>query len=755
MSEVDVVFLFTLTIFLSALLLFMVQPMAGKMLLPSLGGTPGVWNTCMMFFQAVLLLGYLWAHGVSRLRALPQLLVHALLLVAALVALPLSMDRMALSSPLLNSHPNLWLLAALGLGAGLPFLALSTTSPLIQAWFARLKHRRSSDPYFLYAASNGGSLLALLGYPLLVEPVFGVSAQASLWSGSFGVLVVLLLVCGVVTLKSSPGYRAASPAPEVAPSEVGALDAELEPGRSSAWGSGEAEDASGAPVDVRQKGLWTLYAFVPSSLMLGVTTYISTDVAAFPLLWVIPLAMYTGSFIVVFSAWRLNLSGIGRVMSLIGTALLVAWIMGATHPAWLLLPLHLVFFGMAAVMVHGRLAAARPAAAHLTSFYLYMSIGGLLGGVFNSLVAPMVFDRVWEYPLMIIVACALRPQSFADKADPERRWKQAAPVVATALMVVSMVALERLDVTMSQATAVVFFGIPAVVAYSQVERPRRLGLGLMGVLVASSFFGGTLGQVVFKERSFFGTVQMVETPHLYQMMHGGTVHGQAIKDEEGCSPLAYYHPQGPTGAIFELYQRSALSPRIAVLGLGLGAHACYARPTDQMTFYELDPTVVEVAQRFGPVSRSQASALRYVVGDARIQLEQDEVEPYGMMIVDAFSSDAIPIHLLTVEAFEVYLTKVQEGGVVAVHISNRYFDLEPVLRGLAEAHALELRLWDDLALSDAELASGRQSSTWAVMTRDAAKIEALEAMEARWRTSTGPALMWTDDHANVLSAWRR
>ncbi|RDV38250.1 hypothetical protein DV096_10585 [Bradymonadaceae bacterium TMQ3] len=734
------VFLFTLTIFLSALLLFMVQPMAGKMLLPSLGGTPGVWNTCMMFFQAVLLLGYLWAHGVSRLRALPQLLLHGVLLVVALVALPLSMDRMALSSPLLNAYPNLWLLAALGLGAGLPFLALSTTSPLIQSWFARLNHRRSSDPYFLYAASNGGSLLALLGYPLLVEPVFGVSAQASLWSGSFVVLVLLLVVCGVVTLKGAPGYRAAPvsetvPAADVAPAAAGAMRT--------------------PEVNAGQKGLWTLYAFVPSSLMLGVTTYISTDVAAFPLLWVIPLALYTGSFIVVFSAWRLNLSGIGRVMSLVGTALLVAWIMGATHPAWLLLPLHILFFGLAALMVHGRLAAARPATRHLTSFYLYMSIGGLLGGVFNSLVAPMVFDRIWEYPLMIIMACALRPRSFADRADPERRWKQAAPGVATALMVVSMVTLERLDVVMSQATAVIFFGIPAVVAYSQVERPRRLGLGLMGVLVATSFFGGTLGQVVFKERSFFGTVQMVETPELYQMMHGGTVHGQVIKDEAGCSPLAYYHPEGPTGAIVELYQRSALSPRIAVLGLGLGAHACYARPTDAMTFYELDPTVVEVAQRFGPVTRSQARELRFVVGDARIQLEQDVVEPYGMMIVDAFSSDAIPIHLLTVEAFGLYREKMQPGGILAVHISNRYFDLEPVLRGLAEAHGLELRLWDDLELSDAQLAGGRQSSTWAVMTNDAAKIEVLEALEASWRPSTGPALVWTDDHANVLSAWRR
>ncbi|TXD35884.1 hypothetical protein FRC98_14530 [Lujinxingia vulgaris] len=735
------VFLFTLTIFLSALLLFMVQPMAGKMLLPSLGGTPGVWNTCMMFFQAVLLLGYLWAHGVSRLRALPQLLLHALLLVAALVALPLSMDRMALSSPLLNSHPNLWLLAALGLGAGLPFLALSTTSPLIQAWFARLNHRRSSDPYFLYAASNGGSLLALLGYPLLVEPVFGVSAQASLWSGSFVVLVMLLLVCGVVTLKVSPGYRAA-PAPGIEAASKHAVAA-------------PADDGATPEVDARQKVLWTLYAFVPSSLMLGVTTYISTDVAAFPLLWVIPLAIYTGSFIVVFSAWRLNLSGIGRVMSLIGTALLVAWIMGATHPAWLLLPLHIIFFGMAALMVHGRLAASRPSAAHLTSFYLYMSIGGLLGGVFNSLVAPLIFDRIWEYPLMIIVACALRPQSFADRADPERRWKQAAPVVATVLMVVSMVALERLDVAMSQATAVIFFGIPAVVAYSQVERPQRLGMGLMGVLVASSFFGGTLGQVVFKERSFFGTVQMVETPALYQMMHGGTVHGQAIKDEEGCSPLAYYHPQGPTGAIFELYQRSRLQPRIGVLGLGLGAHACYARPTDTMTFYELDPTVVEVAQRFGPVGRSPAGDLRYVVGDARIQLEQDEVAPYGMLIVDAFSSDAIPIHLLTVEAFALYLETLQPGGILAVHISNRYFDLEPVLRGLSEAHGLELRLWDDLELSEAQLASGQQSSTWAVMTADPAKIETLQAIKSQWRPSEGPALVWTDDHANVLSAWRR
>ncbi|WP_146618235.1 fused MFS/spermidine synthase [Lujinxingia litoralis] len=732
------VVLFTLTIFLSALLLFVVQPMAGKMLLPFLGGTPGVWNTCMMFFQAVLLGGYLWAHGLQRLRPRRQLVLHGGLLLAALLALPLSMTRMDLSSPLLSSYPNLWLLAALGLGVGLPFLALSTTSPLIQAWFARLDHRRSRDPYFLYAASNAGSLLALVGFPLLVEPIFGVRAQASLWSGAFALLVALLVGCGVLTLRGGAQTRDV---------EVGAPDGEdgqVAPTRASVPGP-----------DARSRGRWVLYAFVPSSLMLGVTSYISTDVAAFPLLWVIPLALYTGSFILVFSSLRLSLALMGRVMSLVGVALLVAWIMGATHPAWLLLPLHIVFFGLAALVIHGRLARARPAASHLTSFYLHMSIGGLLGGIFNSLLAPMIFDRIWEYPLVMILACALRPQSEAERADPDRRWKRAAPVAATLLMLATMGALRIFDITITQISAVLLFGIPAAIAYSQVERPRRLALGLLGVLAASTFFPGIAGNVIFKERTFFGTVQIAESAAHYRMVHGGTVHGQVLKEDPGCTPLAYYHRQGPMGGLFELYHSSELPRRVGVIGLGLGSHACYARSEDEMTFYELDPTVIEVAKRYGPLKRSPAGALDFVVGDARIQLQQSDAEPYGLLIVDAFSSDAIPVHLLTVEAFALYVSRMERGGLLAVHISNRYFDLLPVLRRQAREQGIHLRVLDDAPGAEIDVNAARQPSTWVVLTEDRLAIEELERLDPRWARSEGREVLWTDDHANVLNAWRR
>lgn len=724
------VVVFTLTIFLSALLLFGVQPMAGKMLLPFLGGTPGVWNTCMMFFQAVLLLGYLWAHGIARLRALPQLLLQLGLLGVAVVALPLSMNRMDFSSEWLVHQPVLWLVAALGLGVGLPFMALSTSSPLLQAWFARQDHPRAHDPYFLYAASNAGSLLALLAFPLLVEPLFGVREQATWWSGGFVVLAILMGVCGVMTLRASPGYQ----------------------GKTSAAHPADSDDDAPAPTS-RQKGLWILYAFVPSSLMLGVTTYITTDVAAFPLLWVIPLAIFIASFIVVFSSIKLNLPLLGRVMSLLGTALLIGWMMGATNPAWLLLPLHVVFFALVTLVLHGRLAASRPSAKYLTGFYLYMSIGGLLGGVFNTLLAPLIFTNIWEYPLVLILACALRPQSAADLADPDRPWKRAAPLVATLLMLGSVWLLKRSEVAHADVFSFVLLAVPAVIAYSQVERPARFGMGLLGIFVAASLVSVEY-DTVFKKRTFYGVVEILKSDTEYRMIHGGTFHGHALIDDKGCTPQNYYDLRGPMGSLFEIYREHVTPRRLAVIGLGLGSHACYAEPEDTLTFYELDPVVVEAAKGFGNVGRSPAAEVDYVAGDARIQLQEREYsEPYGMLIIDAFSSDAIPIHLLTVEAMELYLSRIERDGMIAVHISNRYFDLIPVLEGLAEAHDLEFRVVDDVHLSDQEIAEGRVASTWGVLTRDAEKARALEALDPRWQTYDGPAVTWTDNHAAVNGLW--
>lgn len=716
------IILFTLTIFLSALLLFMVQPMAGKMLLPFLGGTPAVWNTCMMFFQAILLLGYLWSHWVSRLKPIPQVVVHVGLLAVTVFALPLSMDRMDLANPLITENPVLWLLGALSLGVGLPFLALSTTSPLIQAWFARMNHKRSKDPYFLYAASNAGSLIALLGYPLLVEPVFGVSAQRVVWSGAFAALVLLIVSCAALTVKK--------------PLIVEVLETKTS-------------------LTTRQRLLWTLYAFVPSSLLLGVTTYITTDVAAFPLLWVIPLAIYVGSFIIVFSSARLNLPLLGRVMSLIATALLVAWIIGATSPDWIILPLHVVVFALATVVVHGRLAASRPSAEHLTAFYLHMSIGGALGGIFNTLIAPAVFERIWEYPLIIVLACALRPQSERDLADKDARWKKLAPAVAFGVMLASMLAIRFMDIQMTQIATVLLCGVPAAIAYSQVERPLRLGVGLLGVLLASTLYTGTWGNVVFKDRSFFGTVQVVETETHIGLVHGGTIHGRTLKNETECTPLSYFHPLGPVGSIFDVYHESSLPKRVGIIGLGLGAQACYGRPEDAITFYELDPTIVEVAKEYGPVGRSLAGTLDYVVGDARIQLQQAKIEPYGMFIVDAFSSDSIPIHLMTVEAFALYLERIVEDGILAVHISNRYFDLKPVVTAIAKKHNLHMASVHDSQLTQKDVEIGRDASAWMFLSRDKSKVDAIRAKDVRWEDAGAEGPIWTDDHANIFSAWRQ
>jgi hypothetical protein len=723
--------LFAATLFLSAALLFCLQPLLGKMLLPLLGGAPAVWNTCMVFFQAALLLGYAYTHWSIRwLGPRRQPFLHVPLMLVAFVVLPVRLSAHALASVPVAGNPIPWLLATLTVTAGLPFLAVSTTAPLLQRWFAGTGHKHAHDPYFLYAASNAGSLIGLLGYPLALEPTIGLAQQSRWWAIGYGALVVGVAGCAVIMWRRADRASDNADAPTVLPA---------------------------TPPTWPRRARWIVLAFAPSSLMLGLTTYVTTDVAAFPLLWVVPLALYLATFILVFARRPvLTPPWAGRFLSLLSVVLIIAAIVEGTHPAGLLLVLHGAMFVTAAMICHGELAKDRPAPEHLTEFFLCLSAGGVLGGLFNALIAPVLFTNVIEYPLVIALACALRP------ASAQSGWRGADVAWAAGIGLASGALMAGTRILRQDAhplSVVWIFALPAVATYRFVERPVRFGLCLVGVIVAGLWYTGPRGRPLHAERNFFGVLRVTIDPtgQFRQLLHGHTLHGrQSLDPARRTEPLAYFHPSGPVGRVFELF---TAVPRVAVIGLGAGSMASYARADQRWTFYEIDPAVERIARdarffRFLP--ECPAASLSVVLGDARLRLREAPDREYGLIVMDAFSSDAIPAHLLTREALQLYLAKLDEAGVMAMNISNRRLDLEPVVAALAADAGLICLARND-EVSPRDRARGIESSHWAVLARSPERLSPL-ANDARWcpATTRRGVAAWTDDYSNLVRVlkWR-
>jgi spermidine synthase len=945
---------FALTLFGSATLLFMVEPMVGKMMLPLLGGTPAVWNTCMVFYQAVLLAGYAYAHATTAwLGARKQVLLHLAVLVVPfaffLVNGPLAVPREIIADH--AESPILALLLVLTVTVGMPLFVVSTTAPLLQHWFANTDHPSAGDPYFLYGASNLGSMVALLGYPSVVEPHLKLAGQRFDWAVGYGALVVAIAACAAFLWLSPPASAAApekeKEAPVAPPSQAitkdnpGSVTAKRGKGR-----NGRKVKEAPAPVAPEVSSLraevtwarrlrWIALAVVPSSLMLGATTYITTDIAAIPLLWVLPLALYLLSFIIVFSkmslpaqrvaVWVLpvlfvvggtvaaavvlsdpanrspdnwlgwagvvvgggavglfgaylslrasNPSGplqpyvvwlltIGLLLALVFLAApavtdnpTVLWLVraGAVVGVWfslklfqtrdpellhsamvLALPLlvllltflmlselkarigytvgmHLVVLFVVAMVCHGELARDRPDPKHLTEYFLWMSVGGVIGGLFNSLVAPLAFNSLAEYPLAMMAACLLLPMAprpeggsaWARRADwgmaalfvvvgvfllllrrrdndvnfqalatPSWLWAPVAVLAVAAVMVsralrargkgedrwldlalpLSLGVLvaglyfglpsdalwphvkalaAKLHMRTGHLTPILTYGLPAVLCYTFVERPLRFGLGLGAILLASGACATADEGPLFQKRSFFGVMKVeqgVERAEgrefrFHRLVHGTTVHGkQFIDDEEDRRvPISYYYETGPLGHFCVAYNTDARR-NMAVIGLGTGTMAAWARPGQRLTFYDIDPVVRDISYTrsdfFSFVKDAKDAGVKVdlVLGDARLTMERQqlsEAEKYGILVVDAFSSDAIPIHLLTQEALRMYLTKMTEDGLIIFHISNRYLRLEPVLANLVEADGLAGIIEND----NKEEEPGKSTSTWVVVAR--------------------------------------
>ncbi len=757
---------FGVTLFLASLLLFLLQPMFGRMVLPLLGGAPAVWNTCLVFFQLTLLLGYLYAWASSRwLARRAQAGVHAALLIVAAVVLPVRI--VPGWGPPAEANPIPWLLGVLTVSIGLPFFVVSTTAPMLQHWFAQTEHPDAEDPYFLYQASNLGSLVALLAYPVAVEPWLGLRHQGVGWSLGYALFVVLVGVCAWYMLRVPAKWQGDGPSVAIAQTPQPKAHAPAKKksripnplARRSPVHTADRAKAAESRIPASRLLRWIALAAVPSSLLMGVTTYLSTDVAVVPLLWVVPLALYLLTFVIAFARRPLVPERVTTaVLPVLIVPLVIVLVLRTTEPAWAIVPLHLVTFALAALVCHGQLAAGRPPASQLTLFYLCLSIGGAAGGLFNALVAPLLFDVPFEYPLALAAAGLLKPYRAVKEAA--RRF-QPADAVLPALLGLAAAAVYWLvgrgEGKLSGLELPLAVGLPAFVCYVFSPRPIRFGLAVLALLVAG-LLRPVVGHVLVDvDRSFFGIHRVMEdrANNLRLLFHGNTLHGvQSLDAAKARDPQAYYTREGPAGQIFrEIGPGAARS--VAVVGLGAGALAALAQPGDTWTFLEIDPVVVRLARdaKYFTYLRDSPARVDVVVGDARLSLAKMD-GPFDVIVLDAFSSDAVPVHLLTREALQLYLARLKPGGVLAFHASSRFLRLRPVFAGLAkDAGLADLREFDkrDERRSDW---SGWTPSEWVLMARSRADFGGLTD-DTRWGPiEDEPARVWTDDYANVMAAFR-
>jgi hypothetical protein len=688
--------------FLGALLLFTIEPLAAKALLPVLGGSPAVWNTAMAFFQVALLAGYLTAHLTNtRLPLRWRLPVQLIILAFPLWMLPFGLpDR----RPSLES-PVFWELGALAVMVGAPFFALATLSPTVQAWFSRTTHPRARDPFFLYAASNVGSFLGLLAYPLVIEPRLDLVDQAKWFR--WGYLLLVVVATGAAW-RARRGHVATQTSPVGRP-----------------------------PIDMLRKLFWVSAAAIPSLMLLAVSRHIATDVASFPLLWVVPLALYLATFVLAFSKFSSPVtSGAGLLFPFLAIPAAVAW-SGVLTNIWLGLGLPLALLVASGLLAHGRLYQDRPPASRLTEFYLWISVGGAVGGLLGALVAPVVFDVIAEYPIAIVATALL----MVGQIRPGRRpLKLVMGVLYVGSLAIALIASDVKAVSL-------LLGLAGVAAYGIVSASRWLALALAGLLAIGTLY--TDGRLLSQERTFFGVYRVVENSegdHL--MVSGTTVHGaQHFRPQPRPIPLTYYVSDGPVGQVMRTV--GSTTDHIGIIGLGAGALASYLVARQTLTYYEIDPAVIGLATdpKLFTYTRDTAGRVEYVVGDGRLTLERPHA-PFGLLIIDAFSSDAIPTHLLTLEATRAYLDALEPGGVIGFHISNRHLDLEPVVGRIASELDLVARI-NHFQPTNAD----GSPTTFVVMARSVNDLGPL-ASDGSWVEPQIGMDLWTDTFTDLLGVIR-
>lgn len=758
--------LFALTVFLGAFLLFQVQPLIGKYILPWFGGGPGVWTTCLMFFQAVLLGGYAYAHfSTTHLKRRTQGWLHAGLLVLALVTLPII--PAVHWKPAGNTEPIVRILLLLTTSIGLPYFVLSATGPLLQRWFSLTFPETS--PYRLYSLSNAGSLLALLSYPFLVEPLLNRSTQAWIWSAGLGVFAILCWVCA----------RRMISAPEAPRHEQAA-------GASS---SEDRVDAPDAPPPAGMRLLWVAFASIASVLLIATTNQLSQDIAVIPFLWVLPLVIYLLSFILCFDHPRWYRRGLFAGMLVIGVVAVCRILQTESGTS---LKFQLASYGatlFAACMIcHGELYRIRPAPRHLTSFYLHIATGGALGGVLVGVVAPLLLDRyaelqagLWALSYLLGVVC------LRDRA---RDIAQAAAIGA--LVSAVLLPAYRIDWTdgLRESIAaypgsfaltykdhwmlIALFVAALILAFAggwrriaRDWRPRMGGFVMMLSVGLGIFFiiqlHHAVGSTIAASRNFYGTLRVYEEMpdreygRNTKLVHGVITHGlQFWNPVQSRWPTTYYGETSGVGLAIKHLSRPEGSRRIGLVGLGTGTLAAYGRKGDHLRIYEINPAVEAIARKHFTFLAESEAGVDVILGDARLSMERelaaDSPQNFDLLALDAFSSDSIPIHLLTREAMETYLRHLARDGIIAVHISNRYLDLQPVVEKLADTFHLASVTIND----ESEDSWWIFRTKWTLLARDPALLADSElqdkASPRSSKTDTMPA--WTDDHASLIHALR-
>jgi len=691
------------TVFLGSMLAFQIQPLISRSLLPWFGGGPSVWTVCLLFFQTTLFLGYYYAFRlIGCLRVAHQVLIH-LAFIAAALCMPVL--PAPLWKPQSDGSPEWQILLRLATHTGLPFLVLSATSPLLQVWFLRAFPDRS--PYRLYACSNAGSLFGLIVVPFALELWLSLAQQATLWYGCFVVWSGMTIGCGYITVKISASH--AHVADSVRNSKT-ALKA-------SRWS---------ARATVGHWGLWFLLSMTPVVMLGAITSQLTMDVSPIPFLWIVPMAIYLGSLMVCFSWERLATRRIW--MPACGLLLLVSGIcLSMKDSSWVHSSLtfqfvmHLGTLAAVCMVCHGDLVRLKPAVGddhgvgdqRLAEFYLVMALGGVAGGALTAVIAPLIFPTYWEYHLGLLASAA---------APLIVLWREANPQVR--------------DFRQWNATTFSFAGF--------------LVLALMVILNVTT----TLQRTYLISRSFFGVSRVLERrsegspgPYAFELVHGTTIHGfQFVSPELMNYPTTYYSPSSGVGIAMQNHYVTR-PRRIGIIGLGVGTLAAYGRSGDVLDFYEIDPVVRDLAhQFFRYLSRSPAT-ISIIPGDGRLSLERRELgRPYDLLVLDAFSSDAIPVHLVTAEAFAIYQRHIADDGIVAIHISNHNFDLRPVLLGNAQ----QLK-WSAICIEDIRFDASRMTlpTYWVLMSPQRNSLESGEIAKANTVPMTD-AILWTDERHSLF-----
>ncbi|MEH2627588.1 hypothetical protein V1292_005643 [Bradyrhizobium sp. AZCC 1719] len=723
--------LYGLTLFVSALLLFSIQPMFAKMVLPKLGGAPAVWSVAMVFFQTVLLAGYAYAHFLNRLlRPGRAAMVHLLLVGITATNLPIAVAPGWIAPP--SDGTALWLFGLFAVSIGLPFFTLSASAPLLQSWFAASEHRQASNPYVLYAASNLGSFAALFAYPAIIEPILTLKTQTTAWSVGFALFAVLLVIAGLFA------------------SRAAAVDAQAGPLDEGCASAGE-------------RVRWAALAAVPSGLVIAVTAYLTTDIAAAPFLWVVPLAIYLLTFVAVFRErpWIAHANVVWLVP--FAVAPLAVSLIGGDKVFWVtLIILNLVAFALLTLTCHGELYARRPAPQRLTEFYLCTSFGGVIGGVFAGLLAPQIFSGNYEYPILIALALLCMPGVFTSSISKAVAELWPWLLLSAVLAAVSCLTAVQLPATLELPFQVLLALMAAAMLFQRQQPMRLFGLVVLSFAVTAFWRPGIAP--IETARSFFGVHRVAEIADgkARALYHGTTIHGaQRLRNEDGAAvdgaptPLTYYYPEGALAdAIRAARAAHDGFEHVAIVGLGTGSLACHRKAGERWAFFEIDPEVIRMARDpnlFTFLSKCAPDA-PVVAGDARLTLEASP-DRYDLIVLDAFSSDSIPVHLLTREALAGYLSKLSGRGVIIAHISNRHLDLAPVVANVARSQGLVSFLREDDRAGDF-MTTFAANARVVVMARDAGDTGRVAGSWTPLPPDQTSAL-WTDDYSNILGIMLR